>query len=102
MGRGGKRRARQRCHGVARSSLLTQPARATCRSPCLPSSVVLLHRIGRSLVRVMRNYREIQFVVLSNIVDLARTTPELFRRYLKDFYIGVRRARACRRAGEAR
>jgi hypothetical protein len=50
----------------------------------------VLHKIGRSLVRVMRNHREIQFVVLSNIVELARTTPELFRRYLKDFYIAVR------------
>jgi AP-3 complex subunit beta len=47
----------------------------------------VLHRIGRSLVRVMRNHREVQFVVLTNIVELARTTPELFVRYLKDFFI---------------
>ena len=38
----------------------------------------------------MRNHREIQFVVLSNVVELARQTPDLFRKYIKDFYISVR------------
>ena len=43
----------------------------------------------------MRNYREVQFVVLSNVVELARQTPDLFRKYIKDFYISVRVCPTC-------
>lgn len=46
--------------------------------------------IGKALVHVMRNHREVEFVVLSNIASIAATNPGMFRKYLKDFYVGVR------------
>jgi AP-3 complex subunit beta len=46
-----------------------------------------LPKVGRALVRVCRNYREIQYVVLSNIVTLARASPAMFRDYAKDFFV---------------
>ncbi len=46
--------------------------------------------VGKALVRVMRNHRGIQFVILNNIASLAATSPDTFRKYLKDFYAVVR------------
>ena len=46
--------------------------------------------VGRALVRVMRNHRGIQFIILSNISVFAATAPNMFRKYLKDFYAAVR------------
>jgi AP-3 complex subunit beta len=104
-GAGASQRAGARADGGSGSGSLSVP-RASCIAhpappppSALPPAAASLHRIGRSLVRVMRNHREVQYVVLSNIVDMARTTPELFRRYLKDFYIAVRVARARRALG---
>ena len=45
--------------------------------------------VGRALVRVMRNHRGIQFVILTNISVLAASAPNMFRTYLKDFYAAV-------------
>jgi len=47
-------------------------------------------RVGRSLVRIMRGHREVTYVVLTNIVEFAKRVPEMFRKYLKDFFIAVR------------
>ena len=49
-----------------------------------------LDRVGRALVRIMRAHREIQYVVLTNIVEFARASPDVFRKFLKDFFIAVR------------
>lgn len=46
-------------------------------------------KIGKALVRIMRTHREVQFVVLTNIVEFAKQSPDLFRKYLKDFFISV-------------
>lgn len=45
--------------------------------------------IGRALVRVMRNHREIQFVVLKTIVTIAADRPGIFEPFLKNFFITV-------------
>ncbi len=54
-----------------------------------------MEAVGRALVRTMRNHRGIQYVILNNIASLAATSPDTFRKYLKDFYAVVR---ACKRA----
>ena len=43
--------------------------------------------IGKSLVRIMKNQREIQYVVLSVISSMANRRPEMFRAFLQDFFI---------------
>jgi len=40
-----------------------------------------------SLLRLIRGSRENQYVVLSNIATMAKERPELFRDFIKDFYI---------------
>ncbi len=45
--------------------------------------------VGKAVVRVMRNHREIQFVVLTNIAVMAAENPAMFRKYIKDFYVAV-------------
>lgn len=50
-------------------------------------------KVGKALVRIMRTHREVQFVVLTNIVEFAKQSPDLFRKYLKDFFISVRGGR---------
>jgi AP-3 complex subunit beta len=55
-----------------------------------PRDRAILGRIGRALVRIMRGYREVTYIVLTNIVEFAKQSPEMFRKYLKDFYIAVR------------
>ena len=50
--------------------------------------------IGRALVRVMRNHREIQYVVLKCIIALAEDRPVIFEPFLKNFFITVRRPRS--------
>jgi hypothetical protein len=46
--------------------------------------------VGKAVVRVMRNHREIEFVVLTNIAVMAAENPGMFRKYIKDFYVTVR------------
>ncbi len=55
-----------------------------------PRDRAIQGRVGRALVRVMRGHREITYVVLTNIVEFARAAPEMFRKYIKDFFIAVR------------
>ena len=63
--------------------------------PLSRARAATLNKIGRSLVRIMRNYREIQFIVLSNMVEFAHLAPDMFRKYIKDFFIAVSAACAC-------
>lgn len=46
-----------------------------------------LIRAGKALVSTMKSHREIQYIVLKNIVGMAKKTPEMFRPYLKSFFI---------------
>lgn len=46
-----------------------------------------LAKIVKPLVRLSRNKRNIQFIVLTNIATMACALPTLFRPYLKDFFI---------------
>jgi AP-3 complex subunit beta len=44
-------------------------------------------QIGKALVRILRNQREIQYVLLSSIVTMAQERPAMFKPYLADFYV---------------
>lgn len=44
-------------------------------------------QIGKALVRILRNRREVQYVVLTCINTLAQEHPAIFRNYVSDFYI---------------
>ena len=44
-------------------------------------------QIGKSLVRILRNMREIQYVVLTCISTMAQERPAMFRPYLQDFFV---------------
>ena len=52
--------------------------------------------LGRALVRILRNKREVQFVVLHAIAAMAQERPQIFRPFLADFYISVGDAAYCR------
>ena len=57
----------------------------------------MLPKVGRALVRITRSYREIQYVVLSNIVLLARSTPDMFRPFIRSFFAAESEASFVRR-----
>jgi AP-3 complex subunit beta len=42
---------------------------------------------GKALVRILRNRRETQFVVLSSINAMVRERPSMFRPFLSDFFV---------------
>jgi len=44
-------------------------------------------QVGEALTRCMRSHREVQYLLLGNIVTMAKTTPGMFRKYLKQFFI---------------
>ena len=44
-------------------------------------------KVGKSLVRILRNRPEIQYVVLANIATLAATRADMFEPYIKDFFV---------------
>jgi len=46
--------------------------------------------IGRALVRVMRNHREMAYIVLKTIITIAEDRPVVFEPFLKRFFITVR------------
>ncbi|GLE01460.1 hypothetical protein PINS_up010290 [Pythium insidiosum] len=54
---------------------------------CGTHSVATNTLIGKSLVRIMRNQREIQFVVLSVISSMSISRPDMFRPFLQDFFV---------------
>ena len=45
------------------------------------------HKVIKPMMRMVRNRREISYVLLCNASTLAAKRPELFRPYLKDFFI---------------
>lgn len=50
-----------------------------------PSSEV--HFLAKALIRLLRAPREIQIVVLKNIVTIAQKNREIFQQYIKNFFI---------------
>ncbi|KAI9493443.1 adaptin N terminal region-domain-containing protein [Zychaea mexicana] len=44
-------------------------------------------KIARPLVRLLRNHREMQYVVLKNIAIMATSRPYLFEPYIQQFYV---------------
>ena len=54
---------------------------------CGVSSMSTRQAIGKSLVRIHRDKREIQFVVLQAIRDLALPAPSMFSPFLKEFFV---------------
>ena len=46
--------------------------------------------LGKALVRIHRNRREIQYIVLVSILSLVRECPSAFSPFLDDFFIKVR------------
>lgn len=60
---------------------------ATLHYYCGTLSVATSTLIGKSLVRIMRSQREIQYVVLSVIASMAASRPEMFRPFLQDFFV---------------
>jgi AP-3 complex subunit beta len=51
---------------------------------------------GKSLVRISRNRREIQYVVLKAIASMAQERPQMFRPFLPDFFVKATDASFCR------
>lgn len=43
--------------------------------------------IAKSLVRLLRSHREVQIIVLKNIVSIAQNNKDMFQAYQKNFYI---------------
>jgi len=44
-------------------------------------------QLGKALVRILRNQREIQYVVLTCISTMAQERPAMFRPFLQDFFV---------------
>jgi len=44
-------------------------------------------QVGKALIRILRNHREIQYVVLHAIANMAHIQPSLFVSFLPDFFI---------------
>ena len=60
---------------------------------CGVASVKVRSALGKALVRIHRNRREIQYVVLTSIRTLVAECPSAFTPFLNDFFITVRRRR---------
>ncbi|EGZ18906.1 hypothetical protein PHYSODRAFT_332637 [Phytophthora sojae] len=60
---------------------------ATLHYYCGTHSMATSTLIGKSLVRIMRNQREIQYVVLSVISSMATSRPDMFRPFLQEFFV---------------
>ncbi|DAZ96254.1 TPA: hypothetical protein N0F65_012557 [Lagenidium giganteum] len=60
---------------------------ATLHYYCGMQSMATNTLIGKSLVRIMRNQREIQFVVLSVISSMATSRSDMFLPFLQDFFV---------------
>lgn len=70
---------------------------ATLHYYCGTNSVATITLIAKSLVRIMRNQREIQFVVLSVISSMALARSEMFAPFLQDFFVRATDASYTRR-----
>lgn len=60
---------------------------ATLHYYCGTHSMATSTLIGKSLVRIMRNQREIQYVVLTVISSMATSRPDMFRPFLQEFFV---------------
>ncbi|ETP07104.1 hypothetical protein F441_16558 [Phytophthora nicotianae CJ01A1] len=60
---------------------------ATLHYYCGTHSMATSTLIGKSLVRIMRNQREIQYVVLSVISSMSTSRPDMFRPFLQEFFV---------------
>jgi len=45
------------------------------------------YKVGKAACRCIRNNREMQYCILSNILAMANTDPEIFQPYLTDFFV---------------
>lgn len=52
-----------------------------------PIKVATADIIGKAMIRILRNKREIQFVVLTNILSMMQKHPFIFAAYMTDFFI---------------
>ena len=44
-------------------------------------------KIGKALIRILRNRREVQYVVLNCIRAMSSERPDMFKYYLRDFFM---------------
>lgn len=44
-------------------------------------------KIGKALIRILRNRREVQYVVLNCIRTMSSERPDMFKYYLRDFFM---------------
>jgi AP-3 complex subunit beta len=54
---------------------------------CGPQTTITNTQIGKALIRILKNSRETQYVVLSSIKTFAQDYPFIFAPYLTDFFI---------------
>ena len=54
---------------------------------CGTQNHLIIQQISKSLIRILRNRREMQYIVLHSISIIARDRPYMFRTYLSDFFI---------------
>lgn len=54
---------------------------------CGTQSNTTMQQIGKAMVRILRNRREVQYVVLHSINSMARDKPHMFVPYLSDFFV---------------
>jgi hypothetical protein len=54
---------------------------------CGNQSETVMKQIGKALVRISRNQREVTYIVLHSINIMARDRPEMFRPFLSDFFV---------------
>lgn len=53
-------------------------------------------KVVKSLIRICRGHPENQYIALANIATMAKTRPEMFRDYLKEFFITSSDTSYCR------
>jgi hypothetical protein len=54
---------------------------------CGPRTITTTTKICKALVRILRNRREIQYVVLTTIKTMAQENPTIFILFLSDFFV---------------
>ncbi len=54
---------------------------------CGSHNTSITQQIGKSLVRILRDRREIQYVVLNSINTMAHERPSIFKPFLSEFFI---------------
>lgn len=54
---------------------------------CGSQSIATTQQVAKALVRILRNRREIQYVVLTSISAMAQQRPTMFRPFISDFLI---------------